>query len=291
MIYFFKRKVNTMVDYKTYGLLGEEVSKSISPQIYNALFQKLEDPAVYLPYPVPRDKFISALPVLRSYFSGFTVTSPYRLDIMAHLDRLDESARRVGATNTVKIENGKTVGYNTDRDAFEKSLIGFAGNLFDKDVLLIGSCGAAYAASNVLLEKGAFLTIVSRNYAKAIELQTFLQKRYNKNRIKVIKGLSHSDEFHAVFNAAAVDIESKQSEISIHTYTYQSMKYAYDVSYRNTAFLRKATEFGCKIKNGFDMLFYHAVGAVKIWTNDHSGIDPMMLSEVYESIKRDIERK
>lgn len=280
-----------MVDYKTYGLLGEKVSKSLSPQIYNALFQKLNVPAVYMPYPVPKDKFITALPVLRSYFSGFTVASPYRLDIIGHLDRLDDTVRRVGAANTVKVEDGKTVGYNTDRDAFEKSLIRFAGNLFDKDVLLIGSGGAAYAASNVLLEKGAFLTIVSRNFAKAMELQTFLQKRYNKNRIKVIKGLSHSDEFYAVFNAAAVDIESKQSEISIHTHTYQSLKYAYDVSYRNTAFLSKASEYGCKAKNGFDMLFYNAVGAVKIWTNNHSGIDAIMLSEVYESIKQDIESK
>ena len=274
-----------MVDYKTYGLLGEKVSKSISPQIFNALFQELKIPAIYLPYAVPREKFITALPILREHFAGFTVAAPYRLDIVAHLDRLDESARRVGAANTVKVDGGKTVGYNTDIAAFDRSLIGFAGNLFDKDVLLIGAGGAAYAASNVLLEKGAFLTIVSRNVANAMELQSRLQKRYNKNRIKVIKGLSHSDEFFAVFNTAAVDIESKQSEITIHTHTYQQMKYAYDVSYCDTVFLSKAEDFGAKTKNGYDMLFYHAIGALKIWQGDDTGLDVTMITELYNRIK------
>ncbi len=277
-----------MVDYKTYGLLGEAISKSISPQIYNALFQELKIPAVYMPFAVSRDKFITALPILREHFAGFTVAAPYRLDIVAHLDHLDETARRIGAVNTVKVNGGKTTGYNTDTAAFDRSLIGFAGNLFDKDVLLIGAGGAAYAAANVLLEKGAFLTIVSRNVANAMKLQSSLQKRYNKNRIKVIKGLSHSDEFFAVFNMAAVDIESKQSEITIHAHTYQQMKYAYEVSYRDTVFLNKADDFGAKTKNGYDMLFYHAIGALKIWQGENTGLDVAVITKLYDHVKEGI---
>ena len=277
-----------MVDYKTYGLLGESVSNSISPQIYNALFQELKIPAVFMPYAVPKDKFITALPIMRSYFEGFTVAAPYRVDIMAHLDRLDDSARMVGAANTVKVEKGKMTGYNTEMDAFEKNLIGFIGNLFDKDVLLIGSGGAAYAASSVLLERGAFLTVVSPNLAGAMELQSRLQKRYNKNRIKVVGGLSHSDEFYAVFNTQDVDVESKRSEVSIHTHTYQSMKYAFDISHCETEFLNKAEKFGSKTKNGLDMLFYHAIGAMKIWLDDHSGINVALLTQVYDRIKNTV---
>ncbi len=274
-----------MVDFKTYGLLGESVSKSISPQIYNVLFQELKIPAVFMPYAVPKDKFITALPILRSYFEGFTVAEPYRVDIMAHLDRLDDSARMAGAANTVKVEKGKMTGYNTDMDAFEKNLIGFIGNLFDKDVLLIGSGGAAYAAANVLLERGAFLTIASPNLASAMELQGRLQKRYNKNRIKAVGSLSHSDEFYAVFNTLAADVESGRQAVSIHTHTYQSMKYAFDISCFNTEFLEKAEKFGSETKNGLDMLFYHAVGALKIWLEDHSGIDVTLLTQVYDKIK------
>ena len=155
-------------------------------------------------------------------------------------------------------------------------------------MLLIGAGGAAYAAANVLLEKGAFLTIVSRNFANAMKLKSSLQKRYNKNRIKVIKGLSHSDEFFAVFNMAAVDIESKQSEITIHAHTYQQMKYAYEVSYRDTVFLNKAADFGAKTKNGYDMLFYHAIGALKIWQGENTGLDVAAITKLYNNVKEGI---
>ena len=279
-----------MVDYKTYGLLGEDVSKSISPQIYNAFFQELKIPAVFLPYAVARENFIAALPILRSYFEGFSVESSYGIDIMAHLDRLDDSARMAGAANTVKVEKGKLIGYNTDIDAFEKNLIGFIGNLFDKDVLLIGTSGAAYAASSVLLEKGCFLTVVSTNLASAMELQSRLQKRYNKNRIKVINGLSHSDEFYAVFNTECVDIESENSGISIHPHTYQSIKYAFDVSCHDSEFLKKAEASGAKTKNGFDMLFYHAVCSLKIWRGEDTGLDVAMITKLYNSIKEGISK-
>ena len=119
---------------------------------------------------------------------------------MVHLDRLDESAKKAGIVNTVKVENEKMIGYNTDMVGFERSLIGYMGNLYDKEALLIGSGGAAYAVAHVLLEKGAFVTILSRNISHAFTLKDILQKKYNKNRVKVLKGLSPSDEFFAIVN-------------------------------------------------------------------------------------------
>ena len=277
-----------MTDYKTYGLLGETVSKSLSPQIYNALFAELSIPAVYMPFPVPKDQFLTALPVLRASFAGFNVTAPYRQDIMAHLDRLEPSAKRAGTANTISVENQKLIGHNTDMVGFERSLIGFMGNLFDKDVLLVGAGGAAHAVANVLLEKGAFLTVISRNAANSIMLQENLQKRYNKNRIRVIRGLSHADEFFAIVNTAAVDIESKQSEISIHAHTYQNLHYAYDVAYQDTAFLRKSEDFGANVKNGFDMLFYHSVGSLEIWNGKDTGLDVSIITKLHGDIKKNI---
>ena len=274
-----------MVDYETYGLFGEKISKSISPQIYNAIFEELDIPAIYMPFPATKEKFLTALPVLRSSFAGFNVTTPFRIDIMAHLDQIDESAKRAGTVNTVRVQDSKMIGYNTDMVGFKRSLFGFMGNMYDKDVLLIGSGGAAHAVGNVLLEKGAFVTVVSRNVSHAYALKDALHKKYNKNRIKVSKGLTHSDDFFAVFNTAAVDIESKQSEISIHSHTYKSFQYAYDVSYRKTAFLKKAEDFGAKIKDGFDMLFYQAIGSLEIWLGKDAGIDVSIIKKIYEHVK------
>jgi len=274
-----------MQDYLTFGLLGETISKSLSPMVYNALFTELGVQAVYLPFPVPRAQFLSALPVLRSSFAGFNVAAPYGLDIMAHLDKLDASARRAGTANTIKVENQKLIGYNTDMQGFERSLFGFMGKLYDQDVLLVGAGGAAHAAANVLLDRGAVLTIISRNFAHTAALRETLCKRYNKSRVRAVKGLSHEDIFTAIVSAAAVDIEGKQSEVSIHSHTYQNLKYAYDMSYQKTAFLRKAESFGAKVKTGFDMLFFHSIGSVKVWMGKGNGIGVEAISRLHGSIK------
>ncbi len=274
-----------MLDFITYGLFGERITGSFAPQIYNAFFDELGIPAVYMPFPVGKDKFISALPVLRSDLSGFNVGEPYRVDITVHLDRIDDTAKHIGAVNTVKVEDGKLLGYNTDAAGFERSLIGFMGNAYDKDVLLLGSGGAAHAVANILLKKGAFLTILSRNMSHAAMLRDVLQNRFNKNRIRILKGLTGNDEFFACVNTTGVDIEGKQSEISIHNQTYKSFQYVYDLCCGSTAFLKKAADFGADTKDGLDMLFYQSVGSLDIWLGKDKGLDVSVISKVYDNIK------
>jgi shikimate dehydrogenase len=276
-----------MNGFSTYGMFGEGVSGSPAPQIYNAFFDELGVPAVFIPFPVEKERFITALPVLRSEFSGFTVCAPYRMEILAHLDALDENARRIGAVNAVSVKDGKLTGYNTDVTGFERSLVGFMGNMYDKDVLLLGSGGAAYAAANVLLSKGAFLTILSRNAAHGAVLKEKLQGKFNRNRVRVINGLTSGDAFYAAVNAAGIDIENEISEISISNNIYGSFKYVYDMHIGNTAFLKKAEEFGADTKDGFDMLFYQSVGAVEIWLGKGK-LDISAISKVYEGVKTNL---
>ncbi len=255
-----------MHDFLSFGLVGEDISHSYSPHIYNTIFDEIKWNAVYFPFPVPnKERFLAALPILRMEFAGFNTTAPYRRDIMPHLDNFDLSAKKAGTANTIVVKDEKLIGYNTEIDGFTRSLIGFAGDLHDKDVLLIGAGGVARAVASVLLDKGAFLTLLSRNEAHAAELMESLQKRYHKNRIKTIKGLSDNDEFYAAFNTAKVDIGGKASEVFIHPHTYESFKLAYDTSYVPTEFLKKAQSFGAKTKNGLDMLFFQAVMSVNIW--------------------------
>ncbi len=255
-----------MHDFLSFGLVGEDISHSLSPHIYNTIFDEIKWNAVYFPFPVPnKERLLSALPILRMEFAGFNVTAPFRRDIMAHLDQTDLSAKKAGTANTVEVVNEKLIGYNTEIDGFMRSLIGFSGDLHDKDVLLVGAGGVARAVASVLLDKGAFLTLLSRSEANAAELMKSLQMNYHRNRIKTVKGLSDDDEFYAVFNTAKVDIGSNASEVFIHPHTYESFELAYDTAYVPSEFLKKAQRFGAKTKNGLDMLFYQAVMSVNIW--------------------------
>jgi len=254
-----------MSEFLSYGLVGEDISHSFSPSIYNTIFDTLKSEAVYFPFPVSKDKLLSALPILRMEFAGFNTTAPFRRDIMPHLDETDETAKKAGTANTIVVKDEKLIGYNTEIEGFRRSLIGYMGDLHDKDVLLVGAGGVARAVASVLLDKGAFLTLVSRNEQHAAVLKERLQEKYHKNRLKTVKGLSQQDEFYAVFNTAKVDIGGKSSDIYIHPHTYQNFKYAYDTSYVPTEFLKKAKSYGSKTKNGLDMLFYQAVISVNIW--------------------------
>jgi shikimate dehydrogenase len=254
-----------MSEFLSYGLVGEDISHSLSPSIYNTVFDTLQYKAIYFPFSVSKERLLSALPILRMEFAGFNTTAPFRRDIMTHLDEIDESAQKAGTANTIVVKDEKLTGYNTEIEGFRRSLIGFSGDLHDKDVLLVGAGGVARAVASVLLDKGAFLTLVSRNEEHAAALKESLQTKYHKNRLKTLKGLSEQDEFYAVFNTAKVDIGGKASDIFIHPHTYQSFKYAYDTSYKPTEFLKKAQSYGVKTKNGLDMLFYQAVISVNIW--------------------------
>ena len=52
--------------------------------------------------------------MIKENYDGFNVTVPYKETVIKYLDELDESAKDLDAVNTVKIENNKLIGYNTD---------------------------------------------------------------------------------------------------------------------------------------------------------------------------------
>lgn len=277
-----------MGEFLSYALVGEDITHSFSPHVYNTIFDEMKLNAVYFPFSVPRDRFLAALPILRMEFAGFNTTAPFRRAIMPHLDEADETVKKAGTANTIVVNDENLKGYNTEIESFKRSLIGFVGNLHDKDVLLVGAGGVASAVASVLLDKGAFLTLLSRSEENAEALKERLLAKYHKNRIKTVKGLSDRDEFFAVFNTAKVDIGSKASDVFIHPYTYQSFQYAYDTSYVPTEFLKKAQSYDVKTKNGLDMLFFQAVKSVSLWLGQE--MDATTIDNAHRRIKESLNK-
>ena len=109
------------------------------------------------------------------YF-GFNVTIPYKEEIIKYVDRLDESAKKIGSVNTVKRENGKLVGYNTDYFGFKNMLVKFGVSIEGKVVMILGSGGTSKTSQAVAKDLGAKkIYIVSRkgeiNYQNCYELK------------------------------------------------------------------------------------------------------------------------
>lgn len=122
-----------------------------------------------------------ALPRLR----GFSVTMPFKVDVVNKLDAVDATAGSIGAVNTVSIRNGRFHGYNTDATGFIEALTrpvggqpGFYPDLSAARVLLLGAGGAARAIAFALAEKlgnAGSLTIANRDVARARALAAALQ--------------------------------------------------------------------------------------------------------------------
>lgn len=140
-----------------YGLLGEHLPHSFSPQIHKALGN--DNYTLFEVAPENLEKFL-----MDKNFKGINVTIPYKKAVIPYLDYISPEAEKIGAVNTVVVRDGKLYGYNTDYFGFkymiEKSGITVQG----KKALVLGSGGASATVQVVLRDLGAGeVFVVSRN--------------------------------------------------------------------------------------------------------------------------------
>ena len=97
-------------------------------------------------------------------FKGINVTIPYKKDVIPYLDEMDESAKAIGAVNTIINVDGKLKGYNTDFGGFLYMVKAHNVHMEGKKVLIIGNGGACAAVKAVCKHENAKdIVIVSRS--------------------------------------------------------------------------------------------------------------------------------
>ena len=204
-------------------------------------------------------------------FKGFAVTIPHKQNIIKHLDYLDESAEKIGAVNTVKIENGKLYGYNTDAHGFIEPLKNAYGDLKNVKVAVLGAGGAARACIYALKNEGAKVTIFARDLSKAKNLAEEFQVELKELRTQ------HSalSTFQIVVNATPLGTKGElENETPATSEQLKNIQLAYDLVYNpfETRFLREAKNADVPTIGGMAMLIAQAMQQQKIWT----GLDAPM---------------
>jgi shikimate dehydrogenase len=158
----------------TVYLLGHPVSHSLSPAMHNAAFAALGLPHHYETRDVEPDRledFVEAL--RRDDVLGANVTIPHKERVLRYMDEAGESARRIGAVNTIVRRGSHLTGENTDGHGFERAISepGPGKKLFvGGTVLILGAGGAARACAVVLLARGNEVRVASRTRARAEQL-------------------------------------------------------------------------------------------------------------------------
>lgn len=252
-----------------YGIVGGDTGVSMSPYMHNTAFQFHNLNHVFVPLQVhDLDEFIRRMVKTETReielnFKGFAVTIPHKQRIIKHLDSIDETAKKIGAVNTVKIADGKLHGYNTDADGFIEPLLNSYGGLKNARVAVLGAGGAARACVYALRKHEARPTIFARDLSKAEQLADDFQIECRK--------LSDApfDDFDVLVNATPLGMKGKfADETPAVAAQIKNLHLIYDLVYNpfETALMREADRANVPKIGGLAMLVAQAIRQQKIWT-------------------------
>ncbi len=146
-----------------YGLIGEKLGHSFSKEIQERIaeLKGIQDYEYEL---CELDEQAFKAFMEKKDFKGINVTIPYKKAVIPYLDHIDDSAKEIGAVNTIVNRDGKLYGYNTDFGGFLYMLRQHNVSMNDKKVLIIGNGGASAAVQAVCRHENAgSITAVSRS--------------------------------------------------------------------------------------------------------------------------------
>ncbi len=142
--------------YKTFGIIGDPISHSLSPSMHNTAFRELKIKAVYGAFEVKRENLKEAVEGIRALnIKGISVTIPHKSSIFEFLDEVDPIALEIGAVNTVINKDGKLKGYNTDWIGVLKAFENRRIDIKERKVVIIGAGGASRAIIYAMKKGGA----------------------------------------------------------------------------------------------------------------------------------------
>ena len=290
---------------RTFGLIGYPLSHSFSQKYFSEKFKR--ENITDAEYKLFELKNIAELPsIIKNNFSlyGLNVTIPYKETVIPFLDELDETAKAVGAVNTIKIirnsslrsriiageaclsgrqaispnkkiasvakqpSNGgyKSVGYNTDVYGFRESLKPILQEHYQK-ALILGTGGAAKAVEYVLKQFGIECLFVTRTHSP---LKRGIKGDF-KNLIVYEEINKHIiNSYYLIINATPSGMYPEINNCPAIPYESITKKHLlYDLIYNpeETLFLRKGKEKDATTQNGLTMLRLQAKKAFEIWNS------------------------
>lgn len=158
-----------MTELRTAGVIGWPIKHSLSPKMHNYWLKAYGIAGDYIPMPVQPDNLGETMRTLKDKgICGVNLTVPHKELVLPFLDEIDETARQIGAVNTVMVTpGGKLIGTNTDAYGFAENLRQ-AGALKPKGkAVVLGAGGAARAVCKALVDEGYRLVIANRTPDKA----------------------------------------------------------------------------------------------------------------------------
>ena len=255
---------------KIFGLLGGDVLRSLSPAIHNRGFSESGLDSVFVP--IQSDSlsaFFQAFPHLG--LSGFSVTRPYKVEIVGRMNAVDATVAQCGSVNTVVVhDSGQLHGTSTDGLGVVAPLRK-RGDIKGKSVMILGAGGAARAAAVALEERGARVRMLARNREKAVQVGSEVGCAGGDLNVLL------NAEWDILINATPVGSSSLAEQTLVPVALLKKGATVFDMNYDplETRLLREASQAGCTVISGFEMLLAQATAQFEIWTGIEAPVDAM----------------
>ncbi|MBI4549267.1 MAG: type I 3-dehydroquinate dehydratase [Ignavibacteriae bacterium] len=234
---------------KVLGLAGNPVTHSKGIYYHNRVFARRAVNAVYLNFLVTNlNRFVRTF---REYFTGLSITMPFKQEVIPLLDTIDEKASSLNVVNTVIFKNGKLIGYNTDLPAIER-LLRKRTILKDKNVVVLGTGATSKTMAFVSVTNGAQTIVVGRSAEKAKAMAVELHCDWGTFKdFPTVKA-------DIIMNGTSVGMTtltaSDQKRLVPKDYLHKGM-IVLDAVYNPplTPFLKSAQQAGCEVISGVEL--------------------------------------
>lgn len=228
--------------------------------MHNAAYRAAGLPFTYVSFQPSGAK--AAIEAMRCLgIRGLGVSMPYKIEVMDYLDRLDSTARDIGAVNTVVNDDGVLTGHNTDwLGAIDglKEVTSLPG----RSVALFGAGGAARAICYGLAREGASVTVFNRDRDRGAALAREFGATFGGDAA----AYDTVDGYSVIVNATSVGFGSDETILTRDRFVPGTV--VLDVVFKpfHTRFAAEAAAAGCTVVPGYRMLILQAMAQAQLYT-------------------------
>lgn len=250
-----------------YGLIGEHLKHSYSCEIH-AQIADYEYELHEIP-PSGLGEFLK-----KREFNAINVTIPYKQDVIPYLDEISDTAKRIGAVNTIVNRNGRLYGDNTDFAGMLALAKHIGVDMKGRKVLILGTGGASKTGHALAEYMGA--------------QSVFYVSRSGKDgSISYEQAVTEHSDAQIIINATPVGMFPKQDGRPIDISAFPKLEGVIDAIYNplRTNLILDAQERGIPAEGGLYMLSAQAVHASAVFRD--IPIDESLVDKAFKSVKND----
>ncbi|MHB9030188.1 MAG: shikimate dehydrogenase [Candidatus Latescibacterota bacterium] len=269
-----------------YGVIGDPIEHTLSPLMQNRALEAMGVDGAYVPFRVIPEELENAIRAVSAlHIRGLNVTVPHKTAVMRLLDGLSDTAKAIGAVNTIINHRGVLTGDNTDAYGFEQFVISGGVERFPPSVCILGAGGAARGVAYACLQREEVeeIVILNRTVSRAQEIarefKAITPKRISAAPADVENQRKLLPSAGMIVNTTTVGmIPRPEDSPAPDPGVFHPGQVVCDIIYTplRTRFLREAAARGAKTVGGFAMLAFQGARSLTLWTGREAPVEIML---------------